>query len=93
MGLSGRDLIESFASGGSSADVIDVSAIDAEAGVAGNQAFAFIGAAAFSAEGQIRAFTSGGHTLIEFNTTGASGAEMVIELDSIVAVAATDFVL
>lgn len=88
--ISGRDLIENFSV---ASDVIDLGDIDAQAGVAGNQAFAFIGAAAFSAEGQIRAVTSGGHTLLQINTTGVSGAEMVIELNSIVAIGASNFIL
>jgi hypothetical protein len=87
------DLIEGFVSGGASADLIDLSAIDAQASVAGNQAFSFIGAAAFSAEGQIRAVTSSGHTLIQVNTTGLQGPEMVIELDSVVVLTGANFVL
>jgi serralysin len=74
-----RDLINGFTLGGGG-DKIDVSAIDAMAGTAGNQAFAFIGNAAFSAEGQIRFDVIAGHTIIEINTTGVSGAEMGIDL-------------
>jgi hypothetical protein len=75
-----RDRIYDFQAG---SDDIDVSAIDARAGSAGNNAFtAFIGAAAFTAEGQIRAIQSGTNTVIEFNTTGTSGAEMQIQLNT-----------
>jgi Ca2+-binding RTX toxin-like protein len=74
-----RDLINGFTLGGGG-DKIDVSAIDAQAGTGGNQAFTFIGNAAFSAEGQIRFDVIAGHTIIEINTTGVSGAEMGIDL-------------
>jgi Ca2+-binding RTX toxin-like protein len=74
-----RDLIQGFALG-AGGDKINVSAIDAQAGTAGNQAFTFIGNAAFSAEGQIRFDVVAGHTIIEINTTGVSGAEMGIDL-------------
>jgi Ca2+-binding RTX toxin-like protein len=89
----GADLIESFASGGAGGDLIDLIAVDAQAGTFGNQAFSFIGAAAFSAEGQIRAVISGGHTLIEINTAGPEETEMLIELDGIVTITAEDFIL
>ena len=74
-----RDLIQGFTLGGGG-DKIDLSSIDAMAGTAGNQAFAFIGNAAFSAEGQIRFDVVAGHTIIEINTAGVSGAEMGIDL-------------
>ncbi|CAN5153415.1 hypothetical protein BH10PSE6_BH10PSE6_43200 [soil metagenome] len=74
-----RDLIQGFTLG-AGGDRIDVSAIDAQTGTVGNQAFAFIGNAAFSAEGQIRFDVVGGHTIIELNTTGVAGAEMGVDL-------------
>lgn len=89
-----RDIIADFS--GTQGDRIDVSQIDARANAAGNNAFgAFIGAAAFSAEGQIRAYQSGFSTVIEFNTSGAGGAEMQIELTQFLAfnLALSDFVL
>ena len=51
--------------------------------------------AAFTAEGQIRAFQSGVHTVVEFNTTGTSGAEMSLQLDNFTAATLTvaDFVV
>src|SRR5262249_23476468 len=76
-------------------DVIDLHLIDAETTNAGKQTFSFIGDAAFSAEGQIRAFQSGADTIVQCNTTGASGAEMSLTLASFTAtdLVATDFVL
>jgi hypothetical protein len=73
-----RDTIADFVF---NVDKIDLSTLDAQATPGGNQAFsALIGAAAFSAEGQIRAFQSGANTIVEVNTTGAGGAEMQIVL-------------
>jgi hypothetical protein len=74
-----RDLISGFTLG-AGGDKIDVHAIDAQAGLGGNQDFVFIGNAAFSAEGQIRFDVIAGHTIIEINTVGVSGAEMGIDL-------------
>ena len=50
--------------------------------------------AAFTAEGQVRAFQSGVHTVVEFNTTGGSVAEMSIQLDNFAAATLTfaDFI-
>jgi serralysin len=59
---------------------LDFSTIDARATLAGNHAFAFIGAAAFTGEGQIRAVQSGVHTVLEVNTSGVNGAEMTVTL-------------
>jgi Ca2+-binding RTX toxin-like protein len=70
-------------------DRIDVSAIDASAAAGGDQAFTFIGSAAFTAEGQVRAVQAGAHTVLEFNTTGASAAEMMIQLNTVTAVTLT----
>ncbi|MEH2397904.1 hypothetical protein [Nostoc sp.] len=54
-GVVGRDLIADFVGNGKlPGDQIDLSAIDANSTKVGNQAFTFIGAAAFSAPGQLR---------------------------------------
>lgn len=68
-----RDTITDFVLG---TDQIDVSAIDANANIAGNQAFTFIGTAAFSALGQAR-YANG---ILEFNATGNNNADMTIRL-------------
>jgi len=68
-----RDIITDFTT---LLDKIDVSAIDANSGVGGNQAFTFIGAAAFNALGQAR--YAGG--LFELNFTGGNNADMQIAL-------------
>jgi hypothetical protein len=78
-----RDRILDFEAG---IDDIDVTSIDAIAATGANDAFtAFIGNAAFTAEGQIRAFQAGANTVIEFNTTGTTGAEMQIQLNNFTA--------
>lgn len=83
----GRDTITAFVSG---ADRIDLSAIDADAGLAGNQAFTFIGAAAFSAAGQVR--YAGG--ALQANIGGGNGnaADFQIQLTGAPAFIATDLV-
>jgi Ca2+-binding RTX toxin-like protein len=74
-------------------DHIVLSTLDAAAGTAGNQAFTFIGGAAFSAEGQVQVTQSGGNTFVSLNTTGTSGAEMMFRLDGLIAATGADFVL
>lgn len=76
-GLGGRDVVMDFVAG---EDRLDFAAIDARAGIAGNQGFSFIGTAAFSAEGQIRVVQAGASVVVQVNTTGTSGAEMVLIL-------------
>lgn len=68
-------------------DLIDVSNIDASAGLISNQKFDFIGSAGFSGEGQIRAVQIGADTLLLFNTKGEGGAEMEILLRNVDAAA------
>jgi hypothetical protein len=87
-----RDRIYDFAAG---VDDLDVSAIDADTSTGGDDAFTqFLGAGAFTAAGQVRWFQSGANTVIEFNTTGASGAEMQIQLQGFTAINLTagDFI-
>ena len=74
-----RDRILDFS--GAGGDVIDLSSIDAKASTSGGQTFSYIGTAAFSAEGQVRAIVQSNHTVVEVNTKGSSGAEMVIEVN------------
>jgi serralysin len=89
----GRDTITDFSS---PSDDFDVSAIDANAVAVGNNAFtAFIGAAAFTGLGQIRAVQVGTNTLVQFNTTGSTAADMAILLENVTAttVNLSDFIL
>lgn len=75
-------------------DRIDLMAIDANAGLAGDQAFAFIGDAAFShVAGELRAVVSDGFTLVEGDTNGDGKYDFVIALTGAPVLAAGDFVL
>jgi serralysin len=76
-----------------SVDRIDLSSIDAREGAAGNQAFSFIGGQAFTAEGQVRLFFEGDHTVVQLNTAGTLAAESEIELAGHITLSAGDFIL
>jgi len=72
-----RDVITDFVGNGIfPGDVIDVSTIDANALVLGNQAFTFIGAAAFFGAGQLR--YAGG--VLQGNTDGDAASEFEVQL-------------
>jgi hypothetical protein len=89
-----RDILTSFDGAGAvGGDLIVLNAIDANTGAAGNQAFAFIGTAAFSVSGQLRFFWDGTNTFVEGNTTGSNGAEFSIQVNGLHSFNATDFVL
>jgi Ca2+-binding RTX toxin-like protein len=64
-----RDVIQDFDDGGDN-DVIDLSSMASVS--------AFIGAAEFTAAGQVRAVQSGANVLVQINTVGAGGAESEI---------------
>ena len=82
------DTIADFVSG---QDRIDLSAIDAASATEANDAFTWIGAAAFSNQaGQLRAVASGGQVRIEGDTDGNGVPDLVILVSSPV-VAAGDF--
>jgi Ca2+-binding RTX toxin-like protein len=85
-----RDRIADFARG---EDVIDLSSIDADSGLAGNQAFAFIGASAFSAVGQLRVTTTSGNTIVAGDTDGDGNADFEILVLGVTGLTAGDFVL
>ncbi|MEH2411995.1 calcium-binding protein [Nostoc sp.] len=86
----GRDLITDFVGNGKlSGDRIDVSDIDANTTKGGNQAFTFIGAAAFSAPGQIR--YSGG--ILQANTDGNLSADFEARLVGAPQLVVSDIIL
>jgi Ca2+-binding RTX toxin-like protein len=93
------DIITDFtvvaATGTAFTDRIDLSAIDASTSSAGNQAFLFRGTLAFNGEGQVRVRQLGADTVVEVNTTGVNGAEMMIRLAGVTAASleAADFIL
>ncbi|MBL8660484.1 MAG: hypothetical protein JNM75_12100 [Rhodospirillales bacterium] len=77
-----RDVILDFAGAGAAAgDRIDLSTIDANTTAGGNQAFKFVGTAAFSGPGQVRVAASGADTLIQVNT---DANKATVEMDILV---------
>jgi serralysin len=83
------DTIADFVSG---QDRIDLSAIDAIRGTEANDAFTWIGAAAFSNQaGQLRVVATDSHTRIDGDTDGDGIADLIISVASPV-VTAGDFV-
>ncbi|MGL4395246.1 MAG: M10 family metallopeptidase C-terminal domain-containing protein [Hyphomicrobium sp.] len=83
-------------------DDIDLSGLDARAGVAGNQAFTFLtanGAAFTGVKGQLHwqtinlAGTASDKTIIEGDTNGDKVADFQIELKGLIALSKADFIL
>jgi hypothetical protein len=86
-----RDLVKDFVAG---VDKIDLAAIDANSGLANDQAFSFIGSAAFShTAGELQARTLGANTLVSGDVDGNGAADFQILLSGHVALQATDFLL
>ena len=79
----------------STGDQIDLAVIDANSGTGGNEAFSFIGAAAFSnAAGQLRAFQSAANVwTVEGDVDGDGTADLVITVNSTNPLLAGDFIL
>ncbi|MGK9236869.1 M10 family metallopeptidase C-terminal domain-containing protein [Inquilinus limosus] len=88
-----RDIIEDFSRG---EDLIDLTRIDADIDLEGDQAFSFIGADAFEPEkaGQLRCeVTADGNTLIEGDVDGDGQADFDILLQGQNELAKPDFLL
>jgi Ca2+-binding RTX toxin-like protein len=79
------------------ADRIDFSAVDTDAVTPGDQAFAFIGNAAFTVSGsaQIRFMkeTERGSTLVQVDTDGDATADVSLRLTGLVTLDSADFIL
>lgn len=87
-----RDWIYDFSK--AQGDRVDLAAIDANAAVGGDQPFAFIGAAAFTAAGQVRAQVISGNTYVFANTDATtSTVEFSVVIAGAVVLAGTDFIL
>jgi serralysin len=84
----GNEKITDFASG---ADKINLSEIDANSGVAGNQAFTYVGNAAFSGAGQLRSYTQGGENYLAGDVNGDGLADFTINTGSAAPVVADLF--
>ena len=67
---------------------------DANAGVGGDQAFSFIGTAAFSAPAQVRYFIEGGNTILQGNVGGSNGnvVDFEVQLTGIYTLQASDLI-
>ncbi|MBR0556592.1 hypothetical protein J5J10_12970 [Ciceribacter sp. L1K23] len=89
---SGRDTIFDFSH--SQGDKIHLSAIDAQTGTGGNQAFSFIGKSAFSGdEGELRYKFAGANTVVEGDVDGNGTADFAILLAGRIDLVKGDFVL
>jgi len=85
------DRITDFQSG---VDLVDVSAWDADFNAPGNQAFTFIGGAAFSSTaGELRTYFDGVDTWAQGDITGDGVADFEIRFDGNVSLAGSDFLL
>lgn len=88
----GRDLIYGFSR--TQGDQIDLSAIDANSKVAGNQSFKFIGSAAYhGVAGEVRYATTGGDTHISGDINGDRVADFRVTLNQELKMIAADFIL
>ena len=86
------DRIQDFAQ--AQGDLIDLSGVDANTGLGGDQGFAFIGTAAFSGSaGELRYEQSGGSTYVTGDTNGDGIADFMILLDGTHTLAGGDFVI
>ena len=75
-------------------DKIGLSAIDANTGLAGDQAFSWIGTSAFSGvAGQLRYYQSGGDTFVTGDVNGDGIGDFMIQIDPLVTLAPNNFFL
>ncbi|WP_119307933.1 polysaccharide lyase family 7 protein [Cohaesibacter haloalkalitolerans] len=90
--LSGRDLFKDFDI--SEGDIVDLSAIDANSTVSGNQAFSFIGEDAFSGEaGELRTEVDGSIQTILGDIDGDGVADFAVDIRTSDHLMASDFSL
>ena len=75
-------------------DLIHLSNVDANEMIAGDQAFSFIGSAAFGQHaGELRAYQLNGVTWVQGDTDGDGTADFLIRVDGLHTLTAADFVL
>ncbi|MCT7667063.1 M10 family metallopeptidase C-terminal domain-containing protein [Shinella kummerowiae] len=92
LSTSGRDFIVDF--NRSQGDKIDLSAIDANTTVAGNQAFTFVGEKAFSHKaGELRYTNANGDTYLHGDANGDGTIDFSVRLDTTIEFAKGDFIL
>ena len=90
VGAGRRDIITDFLAG---QDVLDLLSVDANAGRAGDQAFAFVGTRAFTGAGQVRLARVDGDTVVQGSTDGDAAPELEILLANGATPTAGDFLL
>ena len=90
VGSTARDIISGFETG---LDLIDLTRIDANAGLNGNQAFTFIGTGAFTnVAGQLRA-VHGANSVLRADVNGDGVVDFELQLTAITAVNFNDILL
>lgn len=89
-GSSRRDIIGDFAN---DVDTLDLSNIDADATVGGNQAFDFIGRAGFTEAGQLRVQWSESRIVLQADVDGDGASDFEIELRNLASIQANDILL
>lgn len=85
-----RDTLAGFQSG---LDHIDLSTIDANSTLAGNQAFSFIGGAGFTGAGQLRFVTNGTNGFALADVDGDGTQDWVVQINGLTSMTAGDFIL
>jgi len=85
------DVIGDFVETGD-VDFIDLSGIDANTAVAGNQAFTFVGLAFPNDPGEVGFVQVGGNTFVRGNVNGGA-VDLLIQLNGLHALSAADFIL
>ena len=86
----GRDVITDF---DHLVDDIDLAGIDADATVAGNQAFRWVATAALTGAGEVGYYTADGNTIVRMSTDADAASEGEIQLSGIRTLTAVDFYL
>jgi Ca2+-binding RTX toxin-like protein len=81
IGLSNPDVVADYSR--AQGDVLHFSNIDADETVAGDQNFAFIGTAAFTAPGQINWYSNGTDTFIQLNTNADLAADAIVQISGV----------
>ena len=84
----GRDVIKDFVPG---QDVIDVSDIDADSTMPGQQSFRWVGKATLTGAAQLGYYVSGGNTIVRASTDADAAAELEIQLTGMKTLTAADF--
>ena len=74
-------------------DRIDLSILDAKLATALNDAFTFVAAGGFTGSGQVLVLQSGGNSYVAINNDGDLSADLMIRLNGLITLDATDFIL